>query len=230
MRVLGIDPAAAGMTGYGIVETDGRKCRTIHFGALPAASRKSGTNGGFPARLKQIHSLVKKLMEEYAPDAVALEGVFAALNVKTALKLSEVRGVVQLAAAQGNIPVHSYSPREVKASIAGYGQASKRQMQHMVRALLNLRELPQPADAADALAVALCHIQCVQAKARLAATTRPAPVAATCRGGSPFSASGAAASIRSARPVPPRRDSPSSAARPSSRVNAARPARIQPLR
>ncbi|MBI3404888.1 MAG: crossover junction endodeoxyribonuclease RuvC [Acidobacteria bacterium] len=173
MRVLGIDPAAAGKTGYGVVETDGRRCRSVHFGAL-AATRKSAGDG-FPARLKEIHARIEALLAEFKPDAIALEGVFAALNVKTALKLAEVRGVVQLAAAQSNIPVHSYSPREIKASIAGYGHAGKPQMQQMVRALLNLREIPQPADAADALAVALCHIQSTEAKSRFAAATEPLP-------------------------------------------------------
>ena len=173
MRVLGIDPAAAGKTGYGVIETDGRRFRTLHFGAL-AATRKSAGDG-FPARLEQIHRQIVKLVEEFHPDAVAIEGIFAALNVKTALKLAEVRGVVQLAAAHSNIPVHSYSPREIKASIAGYGHAGKLQMQQMVRALLNLREIPQPADAADALAVALCHIQSTEARARFDVATAPLP-------------------------------------------------------
>jgi len=166
LRVLGIDPAAAGPTGYGVVETDGRSCRVVHFGALRGARRMA-----HPERLEQIHALLARLMREFAPDAVAIEGIFAALNVKTALKLAEVRGVVMLAAAQKKVPVHSYSPREVKASVAGYGHASKEQMQQMVRALLHLREIPEPADAADALAVALCHIQTAEARARIAAAT-----------------------------------------------------------
>ena len=103
--------------------------------------------------------MLSRLIEEYKPDAVAVEAVFAALNVRTALRLAEVRGVVLLAAAQHNIVVHSYSPREVKSSVAGYGHADKRQMQEMVRALLTMAEIPEPSDAADALAVALCHLQ-----------------------------------------------------------------------
>ena len=163
MRVLGVDPAAAGPTGYGVVETDGRNCRMLRFGALPAR------RGGFPDRLREIHALIAQLIDEFSPDDVAVESVFTALNMKTALKLAEVRGVVLLAAAQGNVPVHSYSPREVKASVAGYGHASKQQMQLMVRALLGMNETPEPADAADALAVALCHIQAARTRARLAA-------------------------------------------------------------
>jgi crossover junction endodeoxyribonuclease RuvC len=98
-------------------------------------------------------------MDEFSPDALAVESVFTALNMRTALRLAEVRGVVLLAAAQRGVTVHSYSPREVKASVAGYGQADKRQMQLMVRALLEMTETPEPSDAADALAVALCHSQ-----------------------------------------------------------------------
>lgn len=166
MRVLGIDPAAAGPAGYGVVETDGATCRMLRFGALGRSPRSS-----FHERLSAIHALVADLVREFAPDAVAVESVFAKLNMKTALKLAEVRGVVTLAAAQAGVPVHSYAPREVKASVAGYGHASKEQMQQMVRATLNLRETPQPSDAADALAVALCHIYSVQARARIAEAT-----------------------------------------------------------
>ncbi len=162
--VLGIDPAATGPTGYGVVETDGRSCRMLRFGALGA---RRGSD--FPARLREIHALILKLIEEYAPDGLAVESVFTALNMKTALRLAEVRGVVMLAAAQGNVPVHSYSPREVKASVAGYGQATKQQMQLMVRSLLGMAQTPEPSDAADALAVALCHIQAARARARWAA-------------------------------------------------------------
>jgi crossover junction endodeoxyribonuclease RuvC len=161
--VLGVDPAAVGPTGYGVVETDGRACRTLLFGSLPAR------RGEFPNRLREIHELICQLIEAFSPESMAVESVFTALNMKTALKLAEVRGVVLLAAAQSNIPVHSYSPREVKASVAGYGQASKHQMQLMVRALLDMNQTPEPADAADALAVALCHIQASRARARLAA-------------------------------------------------------------
>jgi crossover junction endodeoxyribonuclease RuvC len=163
MRVLGIDPAAAGPAGYGVVETDGATCRMLRFGALRRSPRSS-----FPERLCAIHALIAGLIAEFAPDAMAVESVFTALNMKTALQLAEVRGVVTLAAAQAGIPVHSYAPREVKASVAGYGNASKRQMQQMVRATLNLRETPQPSDAADALAVALCHIYSMQARERIA--------------------------------------------------------------
>jgi crossover junction endodeoxyribonuclease RuvC len=135
-RILGVDPAASGPTGYGVIETDGRNFRVLRYGAL-----------------------LCQLMEEFHPQAMAVESVFTALNMRTALRLAEVRGVVLLAAEQHGVEVRSYSPREVKACVAGYGHADKKQMQLMVRALLKMDETPEPSDAADALAVALCHIQ-----------------------------------------------------------------------
>ncbi len=164
MRVLGVDPAAAGPTGYGIVDSDGRDCHMLHYGALrvPLARQKESSG----AALQDIHELMCRLIREFAPTALAVESVFTALNMRTALRLAEVRGVVLLAASQHELPVHSYSPRQVKACVAGYGHADKRQMQLMVRALLSMTETPEPADAADALAVALCHLQAEQARQR----------------------------------------------------------------
>lgn len=176
LKVLGLDPAAAGPTGFGVVESDGRDCRMLHYGALRIAAARMRESAG--AALQEVHALVERLLEEFQPDVVAVESVFTALNMKTALRLAEVRGVVLLAAAQHGVPAYSYSPREVKASVAGYGHATKGQVQVMVRALLGMRETPEPADAADALAVALCHIQAEQARARLGA-----PLRATTRSG-----------------------------------------------
>src|SRR6266446_1983375 len=164
LRVLGIDPAAAGPTGYGIVETDGRHCRMLHYGALKVASKRQKECAG--AVLQDVHARVCSLIEEFSPDAMAVESVFTALNMRTALRLAEVRGVILLAAAQHGVVVHSYAPREVKASVAGHGHADKRQMQLMVRALLSMNETPEPSDAADALAVALCHLQTEHARRR----------------------------------------------------------------
>lgn len=193
MRVLGIDPALAGPTGYGVVETDGRSYRPLEFGALKArrAVKVSGSHAtgrgmraaaspalaarqpDVSARLREIHTAVARLMEQHTPDAVAVESVFTALNMRTALKLAEVRGVVLLAAAERGIPVHSYSPREVKSAVAGYGNADKHQMQQMVRVLLGMNgsSATLGSDAADALAVALCHIYSAQAQARIATAT-----------------------------------------------------------
>src|SRR5467141_902244 len=164
MRVLGVDPAAVGPTGYGVVESDGRRCRMLHYGALKVAAKRRKECAG--AALQDVHARVCGLIEEFSPDAVAVESVFTALNMRTALKLAEVRGVILLAAAQCNVMVYSYAPREVKASVAGHGHADKRQMQMMVRALLSMNETPEPSDAADALAVALCHLQTEQARRR----------------------------------------------------------------
>ena len=169
-RVLGVDPAAAGATGYGVIESDGRGCRMIRFGALRAVGGRKGPDE-FPERLREIHALVAELIEEFRPHSVAVESVFTARNMKTALKLAEVHGVVLLAAAERRVPVRSYTPREVKACVAGYGQAGKEQMQLMVRALLGMTETPEPADAADALAVALCHVRAAEFHARLTTGT-----------------------------------------------------------
>jgi crossover junction endodeoxyribonuclease RuvC len=166
LRVLGVDPALAGATGYGVIQFEGTSAKLLRFGALKFPARAT-----FASRLRDIHHLIAQLVEEFAPDAVAVESVFTALNVRTALKLAEVRGVVLLAAAQAQIPSHSYSPREVKASVAGYGGASKQQIQQMVSSALGLTSYPEPADAADALAIALCHAHLSQARDRIARAT-----------------------------------------------------------
>jgi crossover junction endodeoxyribonuclease RuvC len=163
--VLGIDPASAGATGFGVVEREGNRCRMLRLGAVRPSNRLSVAAN---THLCRIHREISELIQEFQPRAVALESVFAALNVKAALRLAEVRGVVLLAAAQAGVPSFSYSPREVKATVAGYGHAGKEQVQQMVRALLSMTETPEPADAADALALALCHIQIAESKERIA--------------------------------------------------------------
>ena len=158
LRVLGVDPAATGPTGYGIVESDGRRCRMLHYGALKVAAKRQKECAG--AALQDVHALLCRLIEEFSPDAMALESVFTALNMGTALRLAEVRGVILLAAAQNGVLVYSYAPREVKASVTGHGHADKRQMQLMIRALLSMKETPE--------AVALCHLQAEQVRRRFA--------------------------------------------------------------
>ncbi len=168
--VLGVDPAVAGATGYGVVESDGRRCRMLRFGALRPAARRDGVEPlSTQMHLRDIHALVAGLISEFAPDGVAIESVFTALNMKTALRLAEVRGVILLAAAQAGIASFSYSPREVKATVAGYGNAGKEQVQQMVRSVLGMSETPEPPDASDALAVALCHVQMAETQRRMAA-------------------------------------------------------------
>jgi crossover junction endodeoxyribonuclease RuvC len=147
-----------------VVEKTARGWRMLRLGAL----RCKKTLSGSPAsHLREIHSMVCDLIAEFQPHGVAVESVFTSLNVKTALKLAEVRGVILLAAAQARIPSYSYTPREIKMMVAGYGNADKQQVQQMVRSMLGLGETPEPADAADALAVALCHMQMAEANARL---------------------------------------------------------------
>ena len=124
---------------YGVIEIDGSGARLMRFGAW-----KLPSSATFAVRLREIHFLISGIVQQFAPDAVAVESVFTALNVGTALKLAEMRGVVLLAAAQAQIPAHSYSPREVKANVTGFGGASKQQVQQMVRSLLGLAECPEP--------------------------------------------------------------------------------------
>jgi crossover junction endodeoxyribonuclease RuvC len=116
--------------------------------------------------LQDVHRLLCDLIAQFKPHVMAVESVFAALNLKTALRLAEVRGVVLLAGEQLGVRVYSYSPREVKACVAGYGHADKKQMQAMVKVQLGMKEVPEPSDAADALAVALCHLQTEQLERR----------------------------------------------------------------
>ncbi len=139
----------------------------LRFGALrPTQSRPRDDSSA--SHLREIHALISDLIREFAPHEVAIESVFTALNMRTALRLAEVRGVVLLAAAQAGLASFSYSPREVKATVAGYGHAGKEQVQQMVRAILGMGETPEPADAADALAVALCHVQIAETRRRFA--------------------------------------------------------------
>ena len=170
-RILGVDPAASGPTGYGVIETDGRNLRVLRYGALRIAPKRQKSSVG--ACLHDVHTLLCQLIEEFHPEAMAVESVFTALNMRTALRLAEVRGVVLLAAEQYGVAVRSYSPREVKACVAGYGHADKKQIQLMVRALLKMAETPEPSDAADALAVALCHIQGEQFARRFGVSANP---------------------------------------------------------
>jgi crossover junction endodeoxyribonuclease RuvC len=151
MRVLGID-CGCERTGFGVVDTDGRTHRFVTSGVIRTSSRD-----GMPARLARIHDGLRQALEEFRPEAVAIEEVFHAANVKTALQLAHVRGVALLVAAQAGVPVGEYSPLEVKTSVVGYGRAEKHQVQTMVASLLGLSQPPKSPDAADALAVAICH-------------------------------------------------------------------------
>jgi crossover junction endodeoxyribonuclease RuvC len=160
MRVFGID-CGTEITGYGVVETcdAGRDAglRCLAMGGIRLAKSKSQ-----PARLKQVHEELTARLEQWKPDVVAVEEVFYSVNAKSALKLGQVRGVALLAAACQRLEVAEYAPLSIKSSVVGYGLAKKEQVQFMVARLLGLAEPPQPADAADALAIAICHIHTAQ--------------------------------------------------------------------
>lgn len=160
MRVFGID-CGTEVTGFGVVESDdsGREPRLVckTFGAIRLAKTKP-----LPERLLQVFSQLNEQMVRWQPEVVAIEEVFYSVNAKSALKLGQVRGVALLAAATQQLPIAEYAPLRIKSSVVGYGLAKKEQVQFMVARLLALAELPQPADAADALAVAICHIHTAQ--------------------------------------------------------------------
>jgi crossover junction endodeoxyribonuclease RuvC len=152
VRVFGIDPGSE-RTGYGCVESDGSRHRLVACGAIVSPPRL-----GFPAQLLRIHQRLTELLAEHRPESVAVESVFYAVNVRSALKLGHARGVAVLAAVEGGYSFAEYSPAEIKRAVVGYGRAEKHQVQEMVRMLLGLAEVPTPHDAADALAVAICHV------------------------------------------------------------------------
>lgn len=152
MRIFGIDPGSE-RTGYGCVETDGRRHRLIACGAIRAPAADA-----FPQRLARIHRELAALLAICRPDSVAIENLFHATNVRSALKLGHARGVAMLAAVEAGCPVVEYSPAEIKRAVVGYGRAEKHQVQQMIKLLLGLDEAPSPHDAADALAVAICHL------------------------------------------------------------------------
>jgi crossover junction endodeoxyribonuclease RuvC len=152
VKVFGIDPGSE-RTGYGCVETDGSCHRLVACGAIATPPRAA-----FPDKLLAIHDRLAALLAEWRPDAVAVENIFYATNVRTALKLGHARGVAILAAVEAGVPVSEYTPAEIKRAVVGYGRAEKHQIQEMVRRLLGLTRIPTPADAADALAVAICHV------------------------------------------------------------------------
>jgi crossover junction endodeoxyribonuclease RuvC len=175
VKVFGIDPGSQ-RTGYGCVESDGRRHGLLLCGAVATACRAS-----FPEKLLAIHRELSSTLASVRPDCVAVENLFHATNVRSALLLGQARGVALLAAMESGVPVFEYTPAEVKRAVVGYGRAEKVQVQHMVKLLLGLRSVPTPHDAADALAVAICHVHHLGAPGVLAATA-PAP-RATAAGG-----------------------------------------------
>jgi crossover junction endodeoxyribonuclease RuvC len=153
MHVLGIDPGLA-TTGFGVIRADGQdQYECLHYGVITTEAGLSDAE-----RLQTLFIQITDLIQQHQPESCAVEKLFFQKNVKTALSVGQARGVVLLTLAQAGLPVNEYTPNEVKQSVCGYGNAVKSQVQRMVQTLLNLDELPKPDDAADALAVAICHI------------------------------------------------------------------------
>jgi crossover junction endodeoxyribonuclease RuvC len=161
MRIIGVDPGSI-TTGYGVIESDGRRYELIEYAGIRGPKHVS-----FPERLLAISRKLEEVIERLSPEACAVEDTFYAANVKSALKLGQARGAVLVAAARAGVEVFEYSPLEIKSALVGYGRAEKQQVQEMVRVLLGLKTAPEPLDASDALAIAICHINVASTRARL---------------------------------------------------------------
>jgi crossover junction endodeoxyribonuclease RuvC len=162
-RILGVDPGST-TTGYGVIDSDGRHYQLIEFAAIRVPLRLS-----FAERLLAISQKLEDVISRLLPQACAVEETFYAVNVKSALTLGHVRGAILVSAARAGVPVFEYSPLEIKSALVGYGRAEKHQVQEMVRVLLGLRVCPEPLDASDALAAAICHVNVASTRARVGA-------------------------------------------------------------
>jgi len=166
MRILGIDPGSE-TTGWGVIEGDRRRSSLLECGTIRASAGQK-----FPARLLKIADALEDIIQRHQPEACAIEDGFLATNVKVTLKLGQVRGVAMLIAERAGLDIHEYSPRLVKQTVVGHGNAEKFQVQQMVKTLLLLADVPEPHDAADALAVAICHFHHVCFADRILASQR----------------------------------------------------------
>lgn len=164
MRVLGIDPGTA-ITGYGVVEEKAGELKAVAFGAIRTPAKQP-----LPARLQAIYQGVRNLAEEWKPSSAAVEELFFSSNVRTAMSVGQARGVTLLALTDAGLSIAEYTPLTVKQAVTGYGSADKAQIQEMVRLLLGLAETPKPDDAADALAVAICHLHSARLDERIASS------------------------------------------------------------
>lgn len=161
MRIFGVDPGSL-KSGYGIVDKIQGELVPVEFGVI-----RTNPKDQLAQRLLQISTRLHELILQYQPDEFAVEDVFVAKNAKSSLKLGQARGAILLTAAQAGLQVGEYTPLEVKQSVVGYGRADKAQVQQMVKVLLKLREIPQPDDAADALAIAICHHHSIKVRAQI---------------------------------------------------------------
>jgi crossover junction endodeoxyribonuclease RuvC len=169
MRVLGIDPGSETL-GWGIVEGSGLKYAAVEFGVV-----KSNPRQPFAKRLANIYEGVSAVIESFQPDVVSIEEAFYAVNAGVAIKLGQVRGVMLLLAEQRGLEIAEYAPRLIKQTVVGYGAAEKRQVQEMVKLLLRLKAIPTPHDAADALAIAICHFHHHGMKSKIEKSLRKIP-------------------------------------------------------
>lgn len=151
IRILGVDPGYA-IVGFGVLEYDGIRFAPIEYGAVLTEAHTP-----FPERLKAIHDDVEFIFEKYAPECMAIEKLYFTSNQKTGIDVAQARGVTVLSAAKRGIPVFEYTPLQVKSAVVGYGKAEKKQVMEMTRQILGLAQIPKPDDAADALAIAICH-------------------------------------------------------------------------
>lgn len=162
MLTVGIDPGTA-LTGYGVVRLESdSSLAVVEYGVI-----RTSAEAEMPDRLSKLHRELGKIVAEHRPESAAVEKLFFQRNVKTAIAVGQARGVVLLTLGESQIPVHEYSPPEIKQAVAGYGGAEKGQVQRMVQQLLDLAELPTPDDAADALAVAICHLHSLRFRERI---------------------------------------------------------------
>jgi len=151
IRILGIDPGYA-IVGFGILDYDGINFKPVEYGAVLTEA-----NTPFPDRLKAIHEDIEFIFDRFRPHCMAIERLYFTTNQKTAIDVAQARGITVLSAAMRNIPVSEYTPLQVKQAVVGYGKAEKKQVMEMTRQLLGLAQVPKPDDAADALAIAICH-------------------------------------------------------------------------
>ncbi len=151
MVILGIDPGVA-IVGYGVVECVGGNFRCLEYGCITTAAHQL-----LEHRLSEIYTGMKELIERHRPDCMSVEELFFNNNQKTAVDVAQARGVILLAADQAHVPIYEYTPLQVKSAVVGYGRAEKQQVMYMVRQYLHMKETPRPDDAADAIAVAICH-------------------------------------------------------------------------
>ncbi len=156
--ILGLDPGTATI-GFGVIETDNRKLKILDYGCI-----KTQAGIPLPERLRQIYEDMKIIINEWKPHEVAIEEIFFSKNVKTAIQVAQARGAMMQQLAISEHPITEYKPQQVKEAVCGYGNAEKKQVQKMVRMILEMEEIPTPDDAADALALAICHANSLQMK------------------------------------------------------------------